>query len=433
MKILHCLHQYHPATGGAEWLMKNVSERLAAAGHEVRVVASNAYSVEDYFVSGKGKKRMRTGEEVVDGIPVRRVPFTRRGAALLNLARAAANRLPLPFGDRLRMLSWGPRGRAYEREIERAVRAGEADIVVACPLPTLNIYYAWKAARRMAVPFVMVPCFHTEDKFTFYNRIYFRMMRDAAAVICLTEHEMRFLQNATGAPEKVFHVLGAGIDVQGVTDREGAWEGCSARSENKARATASEIRQKYGIGERDFVLFLGQHALHKGIIPLIEAVRTVWREKPDVGLVIAGNPTAHTRDIEAHIRGLAAEEQRRIHLIGKFQEAEKRAIMAACRVFVSVSPFESFGIVFLEAWREKRPVIGCRRGASSRIIDEFRDGLLVPDHDPRTLAGAIIEVLEDESRATLMGEAGFRKVAARYSWDNIIARWEKVYESVLQG
>src|SRR4030042_4321132 len=95
MKILHCLHQYHPARGGAEWLMKNVSERLRAAGHEVRVISTNAWSMEDYSVRGCGKSRMRAGEETIGGVPVRRVPFTRAGAAFFRAARASANRGPL--------------------------------------------------------------------------------------------------------------------------------------------------------------------------------------------------------------------------------------------------------------------------------------------------------------------------------------------------
>jgi len=418
MKILHCLHQYHPAVGGAEWLMKNVSERLAAAGHGVRVVASNARSVEDYFVRGKGRNLMPVGEETVDGIAVKRVRFTRRGAALLNAARAAANRLPLPFGGRIRMRSWGPRSRAYSREIIRAVRAGEVDLVAACPLPTLNVYYAWKAARRTGVPFVMIPCFHTEDKWTFSHPFYYRMMRDAAAVICLTEWEKTFLMKATGAPEGIFHVLGAGVDLP--AGRVGA------------DAERSRFRHKHGIAEPDIVLFLGQHAPHKGIMQLIEAMRWIWRERPATALVVAGNPTAYTADIEARIHSLSDDERRRVHLIGKFPESEKSDIMAVCRVFVSVSPFESFGIVFLEAWREKKPVVGCRRGASSRIIEEFRDGLLVSDHEPAGLAGAVLELLENRPYAERMGEAGFRKVAERYTWENIAARWEKIYESVVR-
>ena len=420
MKILHCLHQYHPARGGAEWLMKNVSERLRAAGHEVRVISTNAWSMEDYSVRGCGKSRMRAGEETIGGVPVRRVPFTRAGAAFFRAARASANRVPLPFGNRVRMRSWGPRSRAYLREILRSVREEGADIIAASPLPALNVYYAWKAARRENVPFVMIPCFHTEDRWTYCNPLYFEMMRQAAAVICLTEWEKRFLEEKTGTPAGVFHALGAGIDME------------NDRAESGERVSASAVREKYGIAERDVILFLGQHAPHKGILPLIEAMRSVWSEKPETALVIAGNPTAYTHTIEARIRRLKEGERRRVRLIGKFPDSEKRSIMAACRIFVSVSAFESFGIVFLEAWREKKPVIGCRRGASSRIIEDLRDGLLVPDGDSGALAGAILELLEEGPQAGLMGEAGYQK-AVSYTWDNIIERWEKVYENAVRG
>jgi glycosyltransferase involved in cell wall biosynthesis len=78
MRVLHCLHNYHPARGGAEWLMKNVSERLAAKGHDVTVIASNALSVEDYVLPGGGKRLLPIGQDDVNGVRVRRVPFSRR-------------------------------------------------------------------------------------------------------------------------------------------------------------------------------------------------------------------------------------------------------------------------------------------------------------------------------------------------------------------
>ena len=106
MKILHCLHNYFPATGGAEWLMKNVSERLVNNGHQVQVIASNAYSVEDYSLPKKGKKLIPKGDEFINSVSVKRVPFTRIGAPFLNLLRAFANRFPLPYGNKLKMISW---------------------------------------------------------------------------------------------------------------------------------------------------------------------------------------------------------------------------------------------------------------------------------------------------------------------------------------
>ena len=119
-----------------------------------------------------------------------------------------------------------------------------------------------------------------------------------------------------------------------------------------------------------------------------------------------------------------------MYLIKGFPDEEKRAFFSAADVFVSVSPFESFGIVFLEAWREGLPVVGCRRGGSAKLIDEFKDGLLVQDGNPRELATAILLLLGDETARRKLGEAGRAKLLERYTWDAVIDSWEDLYHGL---
>jgi len=409
MRILHCLHNYHPARGGAEWLMKNISEKLQQRGHEIRILATTAHSVEDYFLPGKGKNLMRPGAEIIDGIPVERVGFSRRGAGILNLARGAANRIPLPCGNRIKMVSWGPRSRSYYRKL---LEMNGVDLLAACPLPTMNVRYAWKAAGKKNLPLIIIPCFHTEDRWTFHNPIYFGMLRDAAAVISLTDWEKSYLRDKAGIPEEKICTLGVGIDIE-------------------AAGPMPDIRSKYGITQKETVIFLGQHGIHKGIIPLIEAMEIIWTTHPNTALIVAGNPTDHTLRIEAKIDKLTPENRNNVYLIKGFPEAEKRSLLRAADVFVSVSPFESFGIVFLEAWREKLPVIGCRIGGSSKLIDEYKDGFLVDAGKPRELAAVMIELLDNEDVRKKMGLAGYEKVKKHFAWDKIVDRWEKVYHDAL--
>ncbi len=409
MRVLHCLHNYHPARGGAEWLMQNVSERLAARGHDVTVIASNAFSVEDYVLPGKGRRPMPAGEDRVNGVRVRRVPFSRRGVRTLNALRGISTRFGFPFGERLRMLSWGPRSRRYYPES----LAVEADLIAACPLPTMNVWYARRAAMKKKVPLVIIPCFHTEDRYAFHNRLYFRWLREADAVVTLTDWERDHLHRVAGVPLENIHTIAVGIDPDEPLPAAGA-------------------RANGGIPRRETVIFMGQHGLHKGILHLIKAMQSVWAERADVGLIIAGSPTAHTAEIERKVRELPPPQRARVELIKGFPEEEKRALLARADVFVSVSFMESFGIVFLEAWREKLAVIGCRRGGSSKIIDEFRDGLLVEFGRPRELAGALLELLENKDVRRSMGQAGRRKTLEKYSWEKILPLWEALYEDVIR-
>ncbi len=387
MRVLHCLHNYHPARGGAEWLMQNVSERLAARGHDVTVIASNAFSVEDYVLPGKGRQPMPAGEDRVNGVRIRRVPFDRRGVRVLNALRGVSTRFGFPFGERLRMLSWGPRSRRYYPE---ALAAGP-DLIAACPLPTMNVWYARRAAMKKKVPLVIIPCFHTEDRYAFHNRLYFRWLREADAVVTLTDWERDHLHRVAGVPLENLHTIAVGIDPDEPL----------SRVPERGRTAAS--------ARKETVIFMGQHGLHKGILHLLKAMESVWAERADAGLIIAGSPTAHTAEVERKIRELPPPQRARVELIKGFPEEEKRALLGRADVFVSVSFMESFGIVFLEAWREKLAVIGCRRGGSSKIIDEFRDGLLVEFGRPRELAGAILELLENKDVRRSMGRAGRAK------------------------
>ena len=423
MKILHCLHQYHPARGGAENLMKGVSDRLAARGHDVRVLATTAGSTEEYFLKRKGRRAGAdgtagpAGTEMIDGVSVTRVPYRRFGASVLNKLRAVAWRVPIPWGEYWRMLSWGPRSRAYYREI----LAADVDVVAAGPLPMLVVWYARRAAKRRGLPLVIVPCFHTEDRYSFHNRRYFRWLREADAVVCLTELEREYFHRVAGVALDRMTVIGVGIDI-GPED---------AGESSDRPAVLDRIRAEYGLDSEDLVLFIGQHAAHKGIVPLVEAMEEIWRSggrRPN--LIIAGNPTAHTAVVEARVARLPESMRRRIRLVKGITETQKRDLLRAADVFVSVSPFESFGIVYLEAWREKRVVIGCRRGAASRIIDPHRDGLLVADNHPRELAGAILELLDDPDLRARMGERGYANARETYRWDGLIDRWEALYRTL---
>ena len=415
MRILHGLHQYPPAIGGVENLMKDVSERLAARGHEVTVVATTARSTEDYFLPGRGRDLLPAGEERRGGVRVRRVGFSRRGARALTFLRKAAWRLPIPGGDRWRAVSWGPRSRDY-----RAALLGEDfDVATGGPLPNWNVGYVLQAAKRKNRPFVLLPCFHTEDVYSFANPLYYAWLRKADAVVTLTDWEKEFLVRTAGLEEERVRTIGVGID--------------AAEPPAPPEGTAGpDIRAKYGIRETEIVLFFGQMGAHKGILTLITAMEEAWDRRPDMALVIAGNPTAHTAEIWSRIGELDPRYGRKIYLVKGPSEEEKRAFFRAADLFVQVSPYESFGIVFLEAWRAGLPVIGCRRGGSARLIDEYRDGLLVHDGNSRELAGAIELLLADPAARRKLGEAGGRKVRTRYAWEAIIDRWEGLYRELVR-
>jgi glycosyltransferase involved in cell wall biosynthesis len=113
---------------------------------------------------------------------------------------------------------------------------------------------------------------------------------------------------------------------------------------------------------------------------------------------------------------LPPQDRGRIRVLGSIGESEKRDLLAACDMLVMPSRTDSFGIVYLEAWLYRKPVIGARAWGIQDVIEEGRDGLLVPFGDALALAEAVAYLLEHPAVRTEMGVRGERKVYRYHTW-----------------
>jgi glycosyltransferase involved in cell wall biosynthesis len=106
------------------------------------------------------------------------------------------------------------------------------------------------------------------------------------------------------------------------------------------------------------------------------------------------------------------------------------AEFGAASIFVLSSRFEGFPLILIEAMSKGLAVASfdCPTGPSD-IIDDHRNGLLVPHKDVDALAGAIRELIEDEALRRACGAAA--AVSAReYSIEAVGPRWEALFEDL---
>jgi glycosyltransferase involved in cell wall biosynthesis len=212
MHVLHVVHNYDPAIGGVEWLIKNLSEGLSRRGHSVHVISSNATSCEPYVFRTQAHLLLKAGEEVLQGVRVSRVSFYGGSSLIVRVLRILGNlfwSFRLPFHGFIRALWQGPLSFKMFLKVLKA----PCDIMVASPLPTLNVMYAYLAAKMRRKPLVIIPCFHVEDPWSFDRKPYYRMLKQAERVIALTEYEKRFLVSKGVAAERI-DVRGVGISIE---------------------------------------------------------------------------------------------------------------------------------------------------------------------------------------------------------------------------
>lgn len=155
------------------------------------------------------------------------------------------------------------------------------------------------------------------------------------------------------------------------------------------------------------VLFVGNEFERKGGPVLLQTFKTVKKEIRGAGLIIVG-PNLDFRQDSVEMKGGVTDPK---ELSKFFREAS---------LFVLPSFFEPFGIVFAEAFAFKNPCIGTDICAMPEIIEQEKDGFLVPPNDPNVLADRIIMRLKDQTLSRNMGNHGFERVRSALNWDTVV-------------
>ncbi len=129
------------------------------------------------------------------------------------------------------------------------------------------------------------------------------------------------------------------------------------------------------------------------------------------------------------IRELGIRE--RIRFEGKLTRPELERAYRTASVVVVPSLFEGFGLPAVEALAAGTPVVASRAGALPEVLGSAGAGRLVPVRDPRALAAAIHEVLEDWGTEHERSCKARPRIEAAFSWDRIAGHTEDVYRRVL--
>ncbi len=410
MRILHVVPRYWPYLGGSERWFQEISERLAADGHRVTVLTTNAWDLEYFW--DRRKQTIPIEEETHKGVlirrlPVRHLPFsgivfpgTQRAMCMIARGPRLARKALFTLGT---TMPWVP---SLRGTLSRLNPAPEIVHAATVPFDSL-IYYPQQYARSRGIPFIMSPQTHLGEPesdevrrhYTLPNQI--EMMRRSTFVIVRTGIERDALEALGVPPEKMVRVP-AGAEPREMT-------GMGAR-----------FRQKHGL-RQPIVFSLGALAYDKGSMTLVEAMKLLWSEGLEVHLVMAGPLMEPFRQ---YLKAQPDEVKARCLVPGFVSPEEKSDLLDAGDVFVMASRTDSFGIVYLEAWLNRKPVIGAWAGGVPDVISQGEDGFLVRFGDAAGLATRIKQLLGDRELAEEMGRRGEKKTLESYTWD-------RVYEQTL--
>lgn len=243
-------------------------------------------------------------------------------------------------------------------------------------------------ARALRIPVVLH--LHAGDFETFYGtlpRIGQRYVRGLFArcdrLIVLGEPWRRFLREVAGIPDRRILVL------------ENAVAGPPAAPDRRHDGPCR-------------LLFLGRIEPEKGVGELIAALADPrlrpldWR----ASLAGAGDIAAYRRQAEQ--AGIAE----RVEFLGWQPEAEARALLDACDIFVLPSHFEGLSMAILEAMAYGLAIVCTPVGSIPSAVEDEVSALFVPVGDAAALASALLRLIAAPAlRAQLQAAArdGFNR------------------------
>lgn len=159
---------------------------------------------------------------------------------------------------------------------------------------------------------------------------------------------------------------------------------------------------------------LGSHDADKNVASLLEAFAILCQTNTDTKLLIVGDGP-----LRSSLEGIAAQlgVASKVDFLGRVDEKRLLRLLRNCAAFVLPSTKEGFGIVYLEAWVCRVPVIGGNEGGAAEIISDGVDGFVCDPRCPSELAHKMQILLSDMPLNTRLGINGFRKVVKLYSHD----------------
>jgi glycosyltransferase involved in cell wall biosynthesis len=78
------------------------------------------------------------------------------------------------------------------------------------------------------------------------------------------------------------------------------------------------------------------------------------------------------------------------------------------------------------------PVIATTVGGTPEIVDNMKNGVLVPPRDPEAMAQALSNLLENNELTATIGKKATKKIRESFSWEENVRQLKAVYEEVLR-
>ncbi|HHO75528.1 MAG TPA: glycosyltransferase family 1 protein [Deltaproteobacteria bacterium] len=337
MRICIAIEKFNPQVGGAERYCWDLAHFLAGRGHDVKIVCMSAQDTSH------------------DSIHIIRLTCIRFPQALRHLsfallhrrmARSLSDHIHFCVGNTCFMDVYQPHGGVHAAWFDRDSLRYDSHMLTAS-----------RFFRRMSLKDMI------QRSLEWWT---FRVQRPR--VIAISDMVAQDIRDRFEYPSSLITLIPNGIDTRRFTEHNSIYR--------------SEIRDRYGLSEDDFVfLFVAQNFTLKGFDVLLEAAHKLGRGSCRILLI---GPA------DAAVRRKAALYGNSLVIGGRASDMEK--IYPACDCLVHPTFYDACSLVVLESLACGLPVITTSVNGASMYLNE-RTGIVIPPGDSERLEEAMLAMM----------------------------------------
>ena len=192
---------------------------------------------------------------------------------------------------------------------------------------------------------------------------------------------------------------------------------------------AQDFRRRFAEDDEKIVYYVGRMTYEKGVSLLLDAApKVLWKMGGDVKFVIVGGGNTDNLKHQAWDLGI----WHKCYFTGFLSDEylDKFQTIADCGVFPSL--YEPFGIVALESFASRVPVVVSNTGGFPEVVQHTKTGIVTLVNNPDSIAWGILEVLKNPGYRQWLVDNAYEDLERRFSWPKLAKQTENVYQRVIQ-
>jgi glycosyltransferase involved in cell wall biosynthesis len=238
---------------------------------------------------------------------------------------------------------------------------------------------------------------------------------NAWRIVVCTDYMRREVERVLGTPWEKIDVIYNGI-----------------RPEKKKHRTDFDFwnfRRQFAEDDEKIVYYVGRMGYEKGVSVLLNAAsKVLWEMGGYAKFVIVGGGNVDHLKRQAWDLGI----WQKCYFTGFMYDEylDKFQTVADCAVFPSL--YEPFGIVALESFAARVPVVVSDTGGFPEVVQHTKTGIVTWTNNSDSLAWGILEVLKHPGYRQWLTDNAYEDLERRFSWPKLAKQTEAVYQRVVQ-